>query len=480
MESRYRLNTGIKAVFDANGIETLRSILLANILADYGAYDEYPATKVILREILSNGWGIQIFDAFKGNSQNPQASIDNLRKSFLEQSNFKEDFVKYVFDSISFGLGLLLNIDEPSSNGLDPYLNESDDILDKLPEMLASLKKDYDKALKDLITKPKNIIWDAPAYYTAEADNQLYLILGKLQVISNQLGTNDYNLYKIKKDKILLQNKEHKTLAIKEFLDSKKSEYIKLLSNSIIKPSSSFISKSAYFSNEKLSDIEKAEIEIRKLYDEASLKYDNWCELQKDKLLKPLTVSSNVRIRQIVLKIVLPVAMVCGFGCFGATYMISQDELDIYETEISRGNSMMQKAEYGNAINAFNMAGLKYDAPYRTSHYKSQAIDYSEQCFELIKNENSSLIQAKRYSDVQSLINSIPSNYLDGNQEKKEWVTWAKTNLVNSVNEEVNGLADMISKNNGTLSETDRNYLKDLLSISPNNYWLKLIWNREK
>ena len=47
MDKKYQLHTGLKAIIQTSGTEPLRTVQLANILADYSAYDEYPATKII-------------------------------------------------------------------------------------------------------------------------------------------------------------------------------------------------------------------------------------------------------------------------------------------------------------------------------------------------------------------------------------------------------------------------------------------------
>lgn len=480
MQPGYKLNTGIKTVFSTNGTNTLCSIILANILADYGAYEEYPATKIILRDLLSNDFGVKIYNTFNSNTQDARKAIDDIRIDFQKNTSYKDDFVKYVFDSISYGLGLITDIEEPITNSLDPFENESDDILDRLPEMLASLKKEYDEALRVFLVKPKDIIWDAPAYYPIPADNKLYLILGKIEVISNQLGTSDYDIYKKKKNQILLQNKEHKIQAVKECIEFKKDEFKKIVSNALVKPSSSFIGKSAYISSDKLFDLEKAEKEIVDLYKEAGITYDSWCKMYNDFILAPFLVSTAKKFRQIALKIIIPIIIVCSGGYFGITYYFSQDDLKIYKSEIENADQFVSEQLYGKAIAEYRKAGEKYNAPFITSYYKSEALDKSNECFNLMKIEINSLLQNKKYAEIIGILDSLPDDYISSNQENKEWAEKTKIDVKNSVNQEVDSFADKISQNNGKLSQEDKNYLKKLLSISPDNYWLKLIWNREK
>lgn len=145
MDKKHQLHTGIKDIIQANGVEPIRNIQLANILADYSAYDEYPATKIVLKDVLTNGFGQKIYDAFNKSGKSSLAEIEKIKHDYSKTTKFKKDVVNYVFDSICYGLGLKTSVKEPSSNSFDPFKNESDNILDKLPGMLAELKKNTKK-----------------------------------------------------------------------------------------------------------------------------------------------------------------------------------------------------------------------------------------------------------------------------------------------------------------------------------------------
>ena len=56
----------------------------------------------------------------------------------------------------------------------------------------------------------------------------------------------------------------------------------------------------------------------------------------------------------------------------------------------------------------------------------------------------------------------------------------AKNAQQNTVAEEVDQLADLISNNGGHLTEDGKKYLDQLLAVSPDNYWLNLIKTKEK
>lgn len=480
MDKKHQLHTGIKDIIQANGVEPIRNIQLANILADYSAYDEYPATKVVLKDVLTNGFGQKIYDVFNKSGKSSLAEIEKIKQDYSKTTKFKKDVVNYVFDSICYGLGLKTSVKEPSNNSFDPFKSELDNILDKLPGMLAELKKEYEEALKTLLVQPKDIIWDAAAYYPASAENQLYLIEGKIHVISNQLGINDNNWCKNLKEKTLNSHRQRKINSVKEVLDSKKIDFTNLLNTALVKPSSSYISKSGHYASDKLSDIEKLESEIKGLYGEMGIKYDDWCEKEKCRILSPYVVSDSNRIRQMLLKIAMPAAMFCGVGYYGGTYATSTDDINAYEQRMETADGYLANGDYGKAIAGFMQASDQYDGSYRTSSYKDEAMSQADACFESMQNKVASLIEGKQYEEVLSLMKSIPTEYLSANQDKSDWIAKTKIDLQNTVAEEVDQLADMISNNGGHLTEDGKKYLDQLLAVSPDNYWLNLIKTKEK
>ena len=58
---------------------------------------------------------------------------------------------------------------------------------------------------------------------------------------------------------------------------------------------------SGHYASDKLSDIEKLESEIKGLYGEMGVKYDDWCKIEKNRILSPYVVSDSSRLRQMLL-----------------------------------------------------------------------------------------------------------------------------------------------------------------------------------
>lgn len=548
---KYKLHTGIKTVIDANGKEVLSSVLLSNILADYGVFDEYPTTKIVLKDLLTKGYGKKIVDGLSKVSNPSKAIIESTKKEFEKNSNYKKDIVAYVFESIAFGLGLITSVTEPFSSGFDPYASESDGILDRLPDMLAELKKEYTDSLEKLLVKPKDLVWDAPAYYTAESENELYLIEGKIAIISKQLGDTNSNWCKMQKDSKLYVYLTRKRGAVKELLDSKKIEYKDTITKAFNEPSSVGTGKSICFDNSKLEiiksleetivslyreegetydkwcenqkavlinssldraknnyketiskalivphsriisraayldpsfdkEIEDKEHLIIALYKEMGTNYDGWCENEKNQLLKPYLVSRAKQIRQAILKVLLPLVVIISGTIQFVAYNSSTDEIARYESTISQADTYMSQGKYGQALGKYLSAGDNYAGSYNPSSYKSESVDKANTCFENLKNAVEQQMQSKKYKTIQNELASIPQSYLASDAQKKDWVDKTNTQLKQMVDNEIETLINKIAIGNGHLDADGKKFLDELLSVSPDNYWFKIIKSKEQ
>jgi len=540
----------IKNVVESQGKEVIKTTLLANILADYGAYEEYPTTKIVLKELLNQGIGLEIYNILSANYQ-VSKEFDKLKNDFQKKTNFKTDIVSYIFNSFLFAFDKIRSIEEPYSQGFDPYASDSDGILEKLPKMLESLKKEYNELLDSLLVKPSNLIWDAPAYYTVSGENKLFLIEGKIAVIANQLGITNLgnwcksqkaqklNIYLTRKRnaaKELLDSKKNdyihfikkafrspaigdtgqnlcfdeneiskmmslekeivglfkeqgltydnwcqaqKSALITKALDTEKNTYISIIKNALVIPSSKIISKSAYFKPERLVEIEAREKLIVGMYNEKGEAYNGWCEKEKEKILAPYSVSKSKQIRQACLKILLPLSIIGGTGSQYVSYNMSSDSIDKYNQIISNGDTQLSAGNYGKAISCFLSAGDGYNASYNTSSYKNDAISKAENAFEELQNKVETQISNKQYKIVLDEINSIPAEFVEITPKSKEWIDKTKVELVDAVDKEVTNLAEFIANNNGKLGPEGKKLIDDLLSVSPDNYWLRLLKNKE-
>ena len=89
----------LRNIIKTDGPEILRDIRLVNILDDFNAYNDIPASKYILRAIISDGYADNLLPLGKWGNQ-AQAIINK----FCVTTGFKEEAVWNIFQSIAFGL----------------------------------------------------------------------------------------------------------------------------------------------------------------------------------------------------------------------------------------------------------------------------------------------------------------------------------------------------------------------------------------
>lgn len=94
------LYNALKIIVENEGRGILNEVRLLNILSDYKAFEKIPASKVILKMLITDGYMHRLIE---NNEWNQQCSI--ICQQFVSSSGFQEDYVKYVLEGISFALG---------------------------------------------------------------------------------------------------------------------------------------------------------------------------------------------------------------------------------------------------------------------------------------------------------------------------------------------------------------------------------------
>lgn len=97
------LHKALRSIIKTDGPEILRNIRLVNILDDFNAYNDIPASKYILRAIISDGYADNLLHLGKWDNQ-AQAIINK----FCVTTGFKEEAVWNIFQSVAFGLEWIL------------------------------------------------------------------------------------------------------------------------------------------------------------------------------------------------------------------------------------------------------------------------------------------------------------------------------------------------------------------------------------
>ena len=90
-----------------------------SFLADYKAFDDYPAVKEVMRAIATGDSGKKICLAADGSDEEFLRLASEIKEKLVSEMSFKEEFARYAVDSVSFALGIVSNVTEPGDHGYE-------------------------------------------------------------------------------------------------------------------------------------------------------------------------------------------------------------------------------------------------------------------------------------------------------------------------------------------------------------------------
>lgn len=475
------LHEAIKELVAQFGENIVTEVRLANLLADLNGYQDYPAMKMVLKDILKAGYGKKLFDIYSKDAQNAIRKSVNYAQTFAIESNYKEDLVSYAFDCVLFALGCITTINEPMTKGYDPYTKGNGDILDNLANQLASLQKQYLDLLDRLVTLPQNIYKDAPGYYSTEALNKLYAVEAKIAVIIKETNsTVSLDWCTNKRTEKIEYFKKQKTDAVAKGLDELRCQYKTLLASLIIVPKKFGIKRSGHYDDNGEKKLSSVEEDIKLNYYNMGNTYDNWCEKEKNKYLAKYHIDNKSVALQLSAKIGIPAAIFIGASGTGISYMTSSSAIEQFEHTIALGEQQATAGEYGKAIQLFSDAKNNYTASFRPSHYQGIAVEHIKEIVNNVTQSSVKMVEEGRLIDANTLLSSLPQEVISKNKQLSEQYNSAKSALDKAINDGLDNLISDIASNHGKLSDTSKQKLNELLKINPNDYWLNFIKNKEK
>ncbi len=476
-----KLHEAIKQLVAQFGESIVTEVRLANLLADLNGYQEYPAMKMVIRDILKAGYGKRLFDMYAKDPQNAISKSVDYAQTFASESNYKEDLVSYAFDCLLFALGCITTINEPMTKGYDPYTKGNGDILDNLTNQLASFQKQYLDMLDRLATLPQNVYKDAPGYYSTDALNKLYAVEVKIAVLIKETNsTVSLDWCTIKRTEKLEYFKKQKADAVAKGLDQLKSQYETLLASLIIVPKKLGIRRSGFYDDKGDRELSSVEEDIKLNYYNMGKAYDNWCENEKNDYLAKHRVDSKSIALQYFTKIGIPAAVVLGAVGTGISYMTSASGIEQFEHTISLGEQQAAIGEYGKALQLFSDARNNYTASFRTGHYQDIANEHISASVNDATQASIKMVEESKLVDASTLLSSLPQKVISEDQQYSEQYNTAKSTLDKAINEGLDNLISDISSTHGKLNGASRQKLNELLKINPNDYWLNFIKNKEK
>lgn len=479
MKKIVKLHIAAKSVVDQLGVDVIQTDKFANLLMDYHAFEEYPATKQILRDVLKKGYGQRLYDELSTSSDTITIASVSLMNEYSQNSEFKQDMISYVFDCLLYSIGAISEVNDPFSNAYNPFASKGN-ILDTLDEQYNNLKKQYVDLLEKLAVKPVDLLHDAAGYYTTESLTMLYAIEAKLVVLGVELG-------KSKQDWCRDQLAEKKSKMQREKIDAVKAEitkeqtaYTTLATSSVVVPKFATVKFSGYFDSSKESELKEIEDRIVAGYKEIGLQYDNWCKSEKDAILKKYEVGAATLLGQIAIKILTPI-MIVFFSClYLVRYVSSKSEIEEFNRYIAVGDSLSAANDPLAAFDMYYTADTAYTGSFLPSRYHANASEAFESTIIKFDRQFVDLMEDKKLSAAKALVDTLPNLYCSRYKTLAESRNKHRKDLEEASKTGLNQMIKKVSSGNGKLKEEDKEYLDELIAISNDSYWLNVIKKKSK
>jgi len=114
-----KLHEALRKVIRHFGVNVIEEKRLMSFLADYKAFDDYPAVKEVMRAIATGDSGKKICLAADGSDEEFLRIASEIKETLVSEKSFKEEFARYSVDSVSFALGIVQEVTEPGDHGYE-------------------------------------------------------------------------------------------------------------------------------------------------------------------------------------------------------------------------------------------------------------------------------------------------------------------------------------------------------------------------
>ena len=116
-----KLHDALRKTIRHYGTSVIEDKRLMSFLADYRAFDDFPAMKDVMRCIATGDYGKKLCLAADGSDDDFLRFASELKVALVREKSFKEEFADYAIDSISFALGIpcAAAVTEPCDHGYD-------------------------------------------------------------------------------------------------------------------------------------------------------------------------------------------------------------------------------------------------------------------------------------------------------------------------------------------------------------------------
>lgn len=114
------LHKALQHIIQTEGQDILKETRLVNILDDFNAYQDIPASKYILRAIIAEGYTTKLLALGKWDN-----NAEVLSQKFSAMTGFIPESVSIIFQSIAWGLGWVNSFNQNQSRNGENQQNQS-------------------------------------------------------------------------------------------------------------------------------------------------------------------------------------------------------------------------------------------------------------------------------------------------------------------------------------------------------------------
>lgn len=354
-----------------------------------------------------------------------------------------------------------------------------------LYEELVNLQVYYVNKLKSLYEAPEDNSSALYGLYSAESFTELWLIEKKLAIVYAALACND-GWIELKKKGFLESQADKRRPILTKRLEKYKKDYFSKLVNLITVPKNFIYTDSGYYTASAEQELKSKEELIKLLDISLGTNVLQECLDEKQKTLDKYKQSFSKKIDQIVLKAVAPIGALILILFYSISYLSSKDEIELYKSTMQKAENYEEEQSYISAIAAYTQAHDEYNGFFYKDGYKEDAMLKKENASRLLFEQINMLsqehfnkkefIQSRR--DWDSIKAYMLTPYLQ--EEFNNEYESLNTKLLLAVEKEKNTIIADISNNNGKLTVSGKKLLKQLLEISPEDYWLNIIQKKQK
>ena len=164
---------------------------------------------------------------------------------------------------------------------------------------------------------------------------------------------------------------------------------------------------------------------------------------------------------------------------YGLNYASSTGEIAEFDKNMSNASSLMSSGDLTGAMNTYMLARDSYEGSYRPTSYRDEANEKIEETFKVLSQKCTDLIEQRDLIGAKKLVESIPAKLIEENNGISSGIANINQEIDNVASQGVDELIGNVATNGGKLDENGKKYLEQLLQLTPNDYWLKFVKNKE-